>query len=175
MNSPDLVKLVQKPRRVRHSYTQSIHAGPDTVFPLLCPVREFEWLADWQPDWVISESGVAETGCIFQTPVDSSQRQTATWVITVHDPESRRLEMLKFIPQHTLMKLQADLVEDGQGGTKATIAYEYTALGPEGHSFLDNCTKDWYEKFMQDWQFRALVLELTGNGLKKLKKISEFQ
>ena len=147
MNSIDKTGLVKKPRRVQHSYTQSINAQPDEVFPLLCPVREIDWAPGWSPDWVISDSG-----CIFQTPGDSTQQQSATWVVTRHDPENRQVEMFKLIPEHTLMRLQALLEPEGSGGTAATIAYEYTALGPDGDAFIDNCTGEWYLDFMNHWE-----------------------
>ena len=153
MNLKTMQPIVQKPRRVRHSYTQSIHATPDEVFPLLCPVREMDWAPGWQPDWVISDSGVAEQGCVFQTPEDAKERTApATWVVTQYHPETYQVEMLKIIPQHTVMKLEASLRDDPQGGTQANISYEYTALGPQGERFMDGCTEDWYRQFMLGWE-----------------------
>lgn len=152
MNTIDIQHLVRKPHRVRHSYTQTINAGPEAVFPLLCPVRELDWAPGWQPDWVISDSGTAEAGCVFQTPGDSTQDQPATWVVTRHDPEAHRVEMFKLIPQHTLMMLQASLEPNDEDCTAATIAYEYTALGPAGDAFIEQCTEEWYREFMSHWE-----------------------
>ena len=55
--------------RTVRSYTQRIEAPPDSVFPLLCPVREAEWLAGWSEvlEMVHSDSGLAEDGCVFMT------------------------------------------------------------------------------------------------------------
>ena len=153
MNTKNPEQLVQKPHRIRHSYTQSINAEPDEVFPLLCPVRELDWAPGWQPDWVISECGLVEQGCVFQTPGDDSHKtETATWVVTRHDPAGLEVEMLKIIPQHTVTKLQVSLQADGQGRTRSTVVYEYTALGPEGRRFVDNCDQAWYEKLMHHWE-----------------------
>ena len=49
-----------KPIREIKSYTMKIDALPATIFPLLCPVREYEWIEPWSCDMVFSESGVAE-------------------------------------------------------------------------------------------------------------------
>ena len=49
-----------KSHRVTHEYTQTNLATPERVFPLLCPVREAEWVPDWQYRLIYSESGVAE-------------------------------------------------------------------------------------------------------------------
>src|SRR6266540_2991762 len=39
----------------------------DIVFPLLCPVREYEWFNGWKCTMVYSESGVAENNNVFYT------------------------------------------------------------------------------------------------------------
>jgi len=51
-----------KAKRNTYSYRQIIHARPDVVFPLLCPVREAEWLDGWDYKMIYSESGVVEEG-----------------------------------------------------------------------------------------------------------------
>jgi hypothetical protein len=50
--------------RIIRSYTQHIEARPEDVFPLLCPVREADWLAGWMDglEMVHSGSGLAEDG-----------------------------------------------------------------------------------------------------------------
>jgi hypothetical protein len=35
---------VRPPRRAQHTYVQALRAAPAEVFPLLCPVREREWV-----------------------------------------------------------------------------------------------------------------------------------
>lgn len=69
----------EKPNRKKHSYVQHLQTAPDVVFPLLCPVMEMEWVADWMPIKVISESGVAEQECIFITP---AQPQNSIWIVS---------------------------------------------------------------------------------------------
>jgi hypothetical protein len=54
-------------RRVAHEYTQTNPAAPERVFPLLCPVREADWIPGWRYKLIYSESGVAELGCVFTT------------------------------------------------------------------------------------------------------------
>ena len=142
------MKIV-RPKRIRHSYTQTLIAPPERVFPLLCPVREIEWVPDWDPDLVLSNSGVAEADCVFVTPGSPSK---AIWVITHYDPEGFRLEMIKVVPNHTVSKLEIALTPDGTDGTTAEVAYAYTSLGPEGDAFLDELTEEWYQGFMEEWE-----------------------
>jgi hypothetical protein len=59
--------------REMKNYRQTIQATPDQVFPLLCPVREKEWLENWQYQMLYSESGLAETGAVFATTEGTEQ------------------------------------------------------------------------------------------------------
>lgn len=153
--SPD----VKQPNHTRHSYTQSIQGTPDKVFPLLCPVRELDWVPGWNPDWVISNSGVVEKNCIFQTP---AQPIPAIWVVTLHDSKRFEVEMIKVTPGHTVGKLEVSLKGEGNGNTKAQVAYEFTSLGPDGDAFMDQFTETWYRNFMRDWESAMNHYLLSG-------------
>ena len=61
-------------QRVTHQFTQTNFAPPETVFPLLCPVREADWVPGWQYRLIYSKSGVAEAGCVFIT--EENNRET---------------------------------------------------------------------------------------------------
>ncbi len=153
MNHPVKAEGIHSPRRVKHSYTQSINGTPEQVFPLLCPVREADWIPDWKTDWVISSSGVAEPDCIFQTPPGpGADGMASIWIVTHHDVNAFNIEMYKVTPGCTVGKLQISLAAQGKSQTAAAIAYEFTSLGPSGDTFLDGFTADWYVAFMQEWE-----------------------
>ncbi|MHA1376538.1 MAG: hypothetical protein ACTSR7_19845 [Promethearchaeota archaeon] len=47
-------------KRISRKYKQ-INAGqPDKVFPLLCPVRESEWLPHFKAKVIYSSTGISE-------------------------------------------------------------------------------------------------------------------
>jgi hypothetical protein len=140
---------VEKPNRRKHSYVQKIHGSPDTVFSLLCPVLEVEWVKDWMPKKVISASGVAEQECVFITP---NEPHDAIWIVSKHDPENLNVEMYKVTPEHTVVKLEASVSADGEDAAEVVISYEFTAINRSGEEFLQECTVDWYEKVMVDWE-----------------------
>ena len=77
-----------KSKRVSRSYCQTINAKPEIVFPLLCPVREAEWLDGWKYNLIYSETGFAEKGCIFSTP--HKEEEDTIWIITEHDKEKSK-------------------------------------------------------------------------------------
>lgn len=138
------------PVRATRRYTQQLHAAPAQVFPLLCPVREAEWIEGWDPTLVVSASGVAEPDAVFTTAADPVD---AVWFITRHEPEAGFVEMLKITPGLTACKLSIQLRAVG-GGCEADVCYQHTSLGPRGDAFVAGFTEDFFCGFMQDWEAR---------------------
>ncbi len=141
---------IQPPRRAVRTYTQHLAASPAAVFPLLCPVREAEWIDGWDPIDVFTSSGVAEADCVFTTPADP---QPAVWYITRHEPAAGCVEMVKITPQVTACRLIIQLAP-AAGGCTAQVTYAHTSLGPAGDAFVDAFTEEHYGRFMRDWEDR---------------------
>lgn len=141
---------ISAPKRVSHTYTQKLAAPCDQVFPLLCPVRETEWLDGWDPVSVASRSGFAERDCVFVTEAGTSQ---AVWYITRHEPAAGFVEMIKITPGVTACRLGIQ-VSPAPEGAQAQITYTHTSLGAEGDAFVDALTPDAYVKFMKSWESR---------------------
>jgi hypothetical protein len=158
------MKIV-KPNRATHSYTQHLIADPTVVFPLLCPVRECDWIDVWNPPLVISSSGFAEADCVFAT---ASEPTNAIWYITRHEPADGFIEMLKIMPAVTACRLAIQL-RSIPGGSEADITYSCTSLGEMGDEFVALFTEDYYRRFMLDWESRlnhylrhGIALRLDG-------------
>ena len=139
-----------KPVRATRTYVQHLDAEPAVVFPLLCPVREAEWIEGWNPLTVISASGYAESDCVFTT---LSEPSDAVWYITRHEADVGFVEMLKITPSVTACRLTIRLRASADG-TAAEITYCHTSLGPKGDEFVASFTEDFYRAFMQDWEAR---------------------
>jgi hypothetical protein len=152
---------ISKPKRVTRTYVQRLVADPAHVFPLLCPVREADWLEGWDPIAVWSESGVAEDDCVFVTPSDKGE---AIWYVTRHEPAAGKVEMLKITPGVTACKLTIRLTPSA-AGTEAEVTYMHTSLGPVGDAFIDAFTEEFYLRFMRDWEARLNHYLKTGNKL----------
>ena len=141
---------ITKPNRVTLTFTQQLVAAPSEVFPLLCPVREVDWIDGWDPPVVFSQSGVAEPDCVFLTEAGPSN---AIWYITRHEPGSGFLEMIKITPAVTACKTTIQL-RPVEGGSEAIITYAHTSLGPEGDIFIASFTEEHYKQFMRVWEAR---------------------
>ncbi|HEY9023518.1 MAG TPA: hypothetical protein VIP05_04390 [Burkholderiaceae bacterium] len=142
------MKIVQ-PNRVTRTYTQHLMAPMEAVFPLLCPVREADWIPGWDPSLVVSSCGVAELDCVFVTA--SAQGADAIWTVTRHEPHAGFVEMLKVTPEVTVCKLTIQL-HPTAGGCKADVTYAHTSLGPRGDELVASFTEDHYRRFMQEWE-----------------------
>jgi hypothetical protein len=146
------------PNRVTRTFTQKLAAAPERVFPLLCPVREADWLSDWDPIAVFSDSGVAEPDCVFVT---SATPHEAIWFITNHEPGRGFVQMLKVVPEVTACKLSIQLSKS-ETGCEALVTYSHTSLGPHGDAFVDGFTEAFYERFMREWESRLNHYLTTG-------------
>ncbi|MDQ1344541.1 MAG: hypothetical protein QG586_71 [Pseudomonadota bacterium] len=154
------MKIV-KPNRVTRSYTQHLVAGPARVLPLLCPVREADWIDGWDPLLVLSQSGFAERDCVFVT---AAEPDDSIWYIARHEPEAGLVEMLKVTPAVTACRLTIR-VDAVPGGSEATITYSHTSLGAAGDAFVASFTEDYYRQFMQDWEARMNHYLRHGSAL----------
>jgi hypothetical protein len=153
---------ITKPNRVTRTYTQQLVAEPAAVFPLLCPVREADWIEGWDPISVLTTSGVAESDCVFVT---GASPNSAIWYVTRHDLVRGAVEMLKITPLVTACRLTIQLRAIGSG-SEAKISYTHTSLGPEGDAFVASFTDEFYRKFMQDWEARINHYLVHGSALR---------
>ncbi len=152
---------VARPNRVTRKFTQHLVAEPSKVFPLLCPVREVDWIDEWDPLIVFSESGIAEPDCVFLTEASPN---SAIWYITRHEPGNGFVEMIKITPTITACRLTVQLCPV-EGGSEATVTYAHTSLGPECDAFVASFTEEYYLQFMRDWEARINHYLSHGSAL----------
>jgi len=136
--------------RAVHQFTQTNQAPPEKVFPLLCPVREADWVPGWKYRLIYSQSGVAELGCVFTTPDEDGSE--STWLCTEYDSTGLRIAYAWITPGMVACHIQIQL-EPGPGATtRAHIAYTYTGLAPAGNKKVERFTADWFHSKMQGWE-----------------------
>ncbi|MHC1728334.1 MAG: hypothetical protein AB9866_20415 [Syntrophobacteraceae bacterium] len=134
------------PVRVERTYTQKLRGKPDDVFPLLCPVREKEWVDGWDPLEIYTHSGFAEKDCVFTTGEENPE---SIWVITNFDYSRHLLEVVKVTPGMTVARITISLSENETGGTDAEVVYRYTAISPDGEEFVKGYSEEFFRGFMQ--------------------------
>lgn len=117
--------------RVSYDYTQQLVAPAEEVFPLICPVREAEWLDGFEYAWVYSESGLAEMNAIFTTPPHGPM-PASLWIITRHDPQEHVVDMVRVTGEWYVTHLRVAVEDAPGGGSAAHISYTFTALNEMG-------------------------------------------
>ena len=120
-----------KPLRITKQTEMDIKAAPATVFPLLCPVREYEWIEPWKCRMLYSESGVAENNCIFETDF-AHNGGTETWIVSRYEKD-RCIEFVRFTAQEKIVKLDILLEAAHSGGTRMSWRKTYTGLSLQGN------------------------------------------
>ena len=138
-------------KRVSYEYIQTNDGPPEKVFPLLCPVREADWLSGWKYCLIYSESGVAEAGCVFSTPNDAGPE--TIWMTTHYDPAAFKVAYAWVQPGLIATQLRISLAAAPGGKTRARICYVYTGVSSAGNAELDRrYTPESFQLRMKGWE-----------------------
>ncbi len=130
------------PRRKMLTFTDTFQAAPEQIFPLLCPVREYDWIENWDCTVVYSRSGIAEKGCVFTTELALGE----TWVCSRYEPGAA-IEFVINAGKHLTITFEATL-EAKDGGTEICWTRTFTSLDSVGERFVDGYTQDKYDTEM---------------------------
>jgi len=104
-------------------------AAPERVFPLLCPVREYDWIDGWSCRMVYSDSGVAELGAIFRTGFHDVGDET--WVVSRYE-RGREISFVRVAANVVVVHMQILLEPQGVERTLAHVTHTFTALSDAG-------------------------------------------
>jgi hypothetical protein len=134
-----------KGSRVRKQYSHSLSASPSDVFPLLCPVREYDWIEGWNCRMIYSDSGFAENNCIFRT--DFPRRFDEIFVVSRYEPP-HAIEFVIVSPEVYVMKMDISLRDGANGGAEVLWTNTLTGLSEKGNAFVENYGDEAYASVM---------------------------
>lgn len=154
-----------KAKHVTKEYCQTIYASPDKVFPLLCPVREAEWLDGWRYTMIHSQSGLVENGAVFSTPQEGEL--DTFWVVTKYDPSNFRVQFARFTHQSRVCVLDIGVRHCDERSSYVDITYTYTGISSAGNKFIDGITDDVFRADMKHWENSVNYFLKTGEQLKR--------
>jgi len=145
------------------TYEMQLNGSPKEVFPLLCPVREYEWIEHWDCDLIYSESGVAEQDCIFTTafPQDGPEE---VWVTSKYEPP-RQIEFVRVNPLRVI-RYTITLTEHAHNNTRAEWRQIITGISEAGNIAIEKMTKEYYNGEMQMLQKMLNHFITTGEMLR---------
>jgi hypothetical protein len=102
------------------------HPAAD-IWPLLCPVREYDWIDIWKCEILHCVSGVNEVGCVFRTDFPAYGEEV--WVTSRFEPVER-LEFVRVSSGHAV-RYVITLSPDGDG-TRLIWTQHITSLDNKG-------------------------------------------
>lgn len=151
---------------VTRTFTQHIEALPERVFPLLCPVREAEWLDGWEYELLRSSSGLAEEGCVFRTQPPGGPE--TIWLVTRHEPASGRVELARVTAGLVATRLLVVVRPAGERDSAVRITYELTPTSEEGaRQVAASHSEEAFRASMEWWQRSMNHYLATGTLLRR--------
>ena len=124
---------MKKSIRFDRNETFTVKAHAKDVFPLLCPVREYDWLPGWSCTMYYADSGVAEKDAIFHTKEKFGRK--AVWTLITYEPDSF-IEYLIVSGKDAVVRLSIALTEESDGTTKVGWTMRFTMTSAMGRAVL---------------------------------------
>ena len=147
------------------TFKQLNTAEPEKVFPLLCPVREKDWLDGWDYNMIYSKSGLIEKNCVFSTSFPDEM--DTIWHVTQHNPEKFEVEFLRVTPKKNVVRINIKLTAVENDKTEADISYQYTGLSDDQNKFINTELESKFQESMRWWEKSINHYLETGKMLKK--------
>lgn len=126
-------------KKMTRLFTQRFIGKRESVFPLLCPTREYEWIDIWNCELLRSDSGFAEANCVFRTGVLTDGIDDV-WVISHYEP-CKRIDFVR-MDGRRVMSYTVTLEDAPDGTTIAHNTQVLTALNEEGNTILSSETDE---------------------------------
>ena len=134
-------------KREHESFSISIDAPVEKIFPLACPVEELKWIDGWAYTLIYSDSGKNENNCIF-TETMSAQHVMGTenpeptcWITTLYDPANHIIHFI-LVRTSTVTKLEVAMRTVNPRVTEVAWDMTITAINAGADSILGETTKD---------------------------------
>jgi len=130
-----------------------LNGRPDAIFPLFCPVLEYEWLPDWNCTMYYSDSGVAGKDTVFHTKENLGKK--VVWTNITYEPNSF-IEYLMVTGTDAVIRLSITLEETGGETTHVMWRMLFTATSSLASKILLNSFSEEYFQAMMEKREREL-------------------
>ena len=147
------------------NYKQTNTGSIDKVFPLLCPVREKDWIDGWDYKMIYSMSGLIELGCVFSTPHHGAGE--TIWYVSKYDTVNYEIEFIRLTPNENVVRIYIQLLSIDNNTTESNITYQYTGLNEQQNEWIRNELELEFSKSMHYWE--SAINHYLNTGEKLLK------
>jgi hypothetical protein len=119
---------------VRNEFEFTVHAPYRLTAPLFGPEGERVWAkGHWDPHFLYPQPALDTQGAVFTVRHGHHQ---AYWVNTSFDMDARHFQYVYFIPEAMVTLIDVRFLELDPTNTKVNVAYERTALTPDGNEHV---------------------------------------
>ena len=120
----------------------TMQGSADEIFALACPVRELEWIEDWQFDLIHSVSGYNENHNIFVEPTSAvmtlrSPFAQTYWYTTRWDRQRHHFHALLLTDDFMVGKWEFEGEQRPDGSLSGSLQLTYTALNERGNAIIN--------------------------------------
>ncbi len=133
---------------VRNEFEFTVHAPYRVTAPLFGAEGERAWAGpQWDPHFLYPQPAQDTQGAVFTVQHGHHQ---AYWVNTAFDMDARHVQYADIIPDVMATLIDIHFTEIDPANTKVNVAYERTALSPDGNEHVKdagnsdrNSGKEW--------------------------------
>ncbi len=137
-------------QQITRSHTIHLPATPHDVFPLFSPLGEKHWVHGWEPEMLYPSSGATQVGTVFTT--QHANKSTQIWAIIAYASEQAQVSYINVLPDSHVSRIEVSCEAEGTQATLAHITYTLTALTPQGNTYLDGFTQEYYQTYISSWE-----------------------
>lgn len=146
--------------QVTRKFALNLNSLPGEVLPLLCPVREKEWIPGWDFEWIFSRTGLIEECCLFK---NQEYGENTFWFVVEYDPSSFRIVFIQFVPDLLTARFTVHLIGQQGGKTKAQVEYVFISQSEKGKEYIEKELTQ--EKLGKEMEAMELLLNaFLGEG-----------
>lgn len=143
------MKQTNNALRIIKKAVLSAKADAKTIFPLLCPVKEAEWIDGWKEicRLVYSDSAIAEEGCVFKTNIPLEGK--AVWICSKYDAEKHNIEYIKHVIGKAIIKWGMSVKDISENSSEIYFDYTATSLSETGKDYVKHLDKEGFNGMVE--------------------------
>jgi hypothetical protein len=129
------------------------------AFAFFTPEGERLWVAGWDPQYLPPSDGALQDGLCFRT---THGGETTLWFVSRLDAGGGVVDYVRITPGSRMGRVSVRCQETVDGGTRASVTYQLSALSAEGEQVLDRFAAG-FEAMLAEWTARiATVIAKQG-------------
>lgn len=146
---------------ISRTHSFEIDLSMSDVFSLFTPEGEKEWVPGWDYENVMGNTQLSEDD-VFVTGSHDFAVDRAVWIVKRHDPTAHLVQYYRVEPNEKVGTVTVECDESGEGRTRVTVTYKWTALTEAGEEFVASYDEDIHAEFIEEW--RELLLAYIGGS-----------